>query len=131
MSLEEFLSYRPPSSRLILHSPLVDLEWNIVDAYHLIDYVCYIMTLVENDETDKYIELYDFLEKKETYLELYKDLDELMDKHKFPKNNRQYGEYSEEYFDQYILHYWDNLEHADMLVARDNRWREVLLHEEY
>ncbi len=131
MSLEEFLSYIPPSYKTVLHTLSVNLEWNIVDAYQLIDYVCYIMTLLENDDEGKYTDLYGFLEKKETYLELHKDLDELMDKYKFIKSDKDYGNYSEVYNEQLILHYFDNLEHADMLVARDNAWRNILLYDEY
>jgi len=129
MSLEEFLSYRPPSYKKILHHPSVDLEWNIVDAYHLIDTVCYIMSLLENDEKGEYIKLYDYLEKKEAYLALHEELCELMDKHKFPRHT-QYKEFPE-YEDQVLLHYWDHLEHADMLVARDNAWREIFNLDDY
>ena len=130
MSLEEFLSYRPLSYKKILHPPSVDIEWNIVDAYHLIDYVCFIISLIEKDEKDEYIDLYGYLDKKEIYYELHKELSELMNKHNFPKHNRHYVEY-EEKFDQYISHYWDNLEHADMLVARDNAWRNIFNHEDF
>lgn len=89
MSLEQFHSYRPPSSRKILHALSVDLEWNVVDAYDLMEHVCHIITVLEKNK--RYYELYDFLEKKETYLELRKELEELMDKHHFRKDIGRYA----------------------------------------
>lgn len=126
MSLEQFLSYRPPSNRKILHHPSVDLEWNIVDAYTLMEHVRCILLSVEKNQ--RYAELNCFLEKKETYLALHEELGELMDKHNFRKHNRSYAflEHTDEaYGDQTVLHYWDHLEHADKLVARDNTWRYI------
>jgi len=131
-SLEQFLSYRPPSTRLILHPPSVDLEWNIRNANDLMNHVCHIILAVENNP--RYAELYDFLKKKEIYLALYKELGELMDKYKFEKHAERYAflENSDEpYGDQTVLHFHDHLIHADFLVARDNEWRNVLLYEEY
>jgi hypothetical protein len=132
MSLEEFLSYRPPSNRKILHDLSVDLEWNIVDAYDLMEHVCGIMLSIEKNQ--RYAELCCFLEKKETYLALHKELGELMDKHKFRKDNGRYAflqHADEAYGDQTVLHYWDHLEHADMLVARDNAWRYIFHRDDY
>jgi len=121
MSLEQFLSYRPPSYRKILHAPSVDLEWNIKDAYDLIDHVCHIIYVIEKNP--RYAKLYDFLSKKEIYLALYKELDELMDKHNLKKYVQyeflKYLENSEPYGDQTLLHFYDFLKHADLLVARD------------
>lgn len=131
MSLEQFLSYRPPSYRKILHPLSVDLEWNIRDAHDLINHVCHIIIAVEKNK--RYTELYDFLKKKEIYLALYKELGELMDKYKFEKHAERYA-YVEDLAhlgDQTILHFHDHLIHADLLVARDNGWRAVLLDEEY
>lgn len=132
MSLEQFLSYRPPSYRKILHSLSVDLEWNVVDAYDLMEHVCHIITVLEKNK--RYSELSNFLEKKETYLELRKELEELMDKHHFRKDIGRYAfldDSDEPYGDQTVFHFHDHLIHADKLVARDNEWRNVLLHEEY
>ena len=131
MSLEEFLSYRPPSNRKILHALSVDLEWNIVDAYTLMEHVCGIISSIEKNQ--RYSKLNCYLEKKETYLALHKELGELMDKHNFKKHNRSYAflEEDEAYGDQTILHYWDHLEHADMLVARDNAWRDIFHYDDY
>ena len=132
MSLEQFLSYRPPSSRKILHALSVDLEWNVVDAYDLMEHVCHIIIVLEKNK--RYSKLSNFLEKKETYLELRKELEELMDKHHFKKYIGRYAfldNSDEPYGDQTVLHFHDYLKHADLLVARDNAWRHVLLHEEY
>jgi len=128
MSLEEFLSYRPFSYKKILHEPSVDLEWNIVDAYDLIDYVLHILPIIEKNK--RYSKLYDFVAKKETYLSLYKELDELYDK--IITNPRFKGTniYEEREGDQTIF-YHNHLIHADFLVARDNAWRNILLYEEY
>lgn len=74
------------------------------------------------------------MEKKETYLELRKELEELMDKHHFRKDVGRYAyldNSDEPYGDQTDLHFHDFLKHADFLVARDNEWRGVLLYEEY
>ena len=82
----------------------------------------------------RYSELSNFLEKKETYLELRKELEELMDKHHFRKLVGRYeylDDSDEPYGNQTVLHFHDFLLHADFLVARDNAWRRVLLHEEY
>jgi len=130
-SLEQFLSYRPPSTRLILHPLSVDLEWNMRDAHDLMNHVCHIILAVEKNK--RYAELHEFLKKKEIYLALYKELGELMDKYKYEKHERYaFLENSDEpYGDQTVLHFHDHLIHADLLVARDNGWRAVLLDEEY
>lgn len=131
MSLEEFLSYHPPSNRKILHDLSVDLQWNIIDAYTLMEHVCGIMSSIEKNK--RYGKLYCYLDKRETYLALHKELGELMDKHNFKKHNRSYSflEEDEVYGDQTILHYWDYLDHADMLVARDNAWRNIFHSDDY
>jgi hypothetical protein len=131
MSLEQFLSYRPPSSRKILHAPSVDLEWNVTDAYDLMDHVCHIIIVLEKNK--RYSELSNFLEKKETYLTLHKELEALMDKHHYRKSAERYAfleDSDEPYGDQTDLHFHNYLLHADLLVARDNAWRRVLLHED-
>jgi hypothetical protein len=127
MSLEQFLSYRPPSYKKILHAPSVDLEWNVVDAHDLMDHVCHIMTVLEKNK--RYYKLNDFLEKKETYLTLRSELEELMDKHHFKKDVSYafLDDSDEPYGDQTVLHFHNYLIHADKLVARDHAWRYVLL----
>jgi hypothetical protein len=132
MSLEKFLSYRAPSRKKILHDLSVDLEWNTVDAYDLMEHVSGIMLSIEKNK--RYAELNCYLEKKETYLALHKELGELMDKHNFKKRGGRYAflEYEDEaYGDQTVLHYWDYLKHADMLVARDNAWRYIFHSDDY
>ena len=131
MSLEQFLSYRPPSSRKILHAPSVDLEWNITDAYDLMDHVCHIIIVLEKNK--RYYKLCDFLEKKETYLTLRSEIGELMDKHQLKKNVGRYAfldDSDEAYGDQTLFHFYEYLNAADFLVARDNAWRRVLLYED-
>ena len=78
--MEEFLSQRIPSYKKILHPPSVDREWNLKNAHILISHACYIVTLLEKGE---YPELYDFLKKKESYLEVLKELDVLVDKYNY------------------------------------------------
>ena len=132
MSLEQFLSYRPPSYRKILHALSVDLEWNVKDAYDLMEHVCHIIIVLEKNK--RYSNLCDFLEKKETYLALRSELEELMDKHHFEKDVGRYAfldDSDEPYGDQTVFHFHDFLLHADLLVERDNAWRNVLLYEEY
>jgi len=103
------------------------------------DHVCHIIPLLEKG---RYPVLHDFLEKKEIYLALYKELDELWDKHmdKYkPRIEKSVGRYEylndlkniDPYGDQTALYFHDLLIHADLLVARDNEWRHVLLYEEY
>jgi hypothetical protein len=131
MSLEQFLSYRPPSYWKILHEPSVDLEWNVVDAYDLMDHVCHIIIVLEKNK--RYYKLCDFLEKKETYLTLRSELEELMDKHHFKKQVGQYAfldDSDEPYGNQTLFHFYEYLNAADKLVARDNAWRRVLLYED-
>jgi len=132
MSLEEFLSYRPPSNRKILHDRSVYLEWNIVDAFRLMEHVCGILLSIEKNK--RYANLNCFLDKKETYLTLHKELEELMDKHHFKKYKGCYAfleNTDEAYGDQTILHYWDHLEHADMLMSRDNAWINIFHSDDY
>ena len=96
------------------------------------EFVLHIILAIEKNK--RYAELNCFLEKKGTYLALHEELGELMDKYKFIKNVGRYNGLEDEdeaYGDQTELHYWDHLEHADMLVARDNAWRNILLYEEY
>ena len=131
MSLEEFLSYRPPSYYKILHPPSVDLEWNVTDARDLIGHVLHILPIIEKDK--KYVVLYEFVKKKETYLALFKELDELYDKIKHPDFKRDVGGYESDYvddqYDQKLCYYHDLLIHADFLVARDHAWRKIILHD--
>jgi len=128
MSLEEFLSYRPPSNRKILHDRSVDLEWNVTDARDLMDFVLHILPIIEKDK--RYAKLYDFVAKKENYLSLYKELDELYDK--IITNPRFKGTniYEDPEGDKTIF-YHNHLIHADLLVARDNAWRNVLIYDDY
>ena len=131
MTLEKFLSRRIPSSRKILHEPSVDLEWNVGEAYDLMEHVCHIIIVLEKNK--RYSELSNFLEKKEIYLKLRNELEELVDKHHFRK---QVGRYAfldnsdEAYGDQTDLHFHNYLKHADLLVAHDIAWRRVLLHDD-
>ena len=119
MSLEALLSKRIPSSRLLLHPPSVDREWNIKNAHELISHACHIMTLVEKG---KYTKLSAYLEKKDSYLELLKELNKLADKY----NLRVYTHFEpDEYKDesgQMICYYAEQLEYADKLLARDKTW---------
>lgn len=71
MSLEQFLSYRPPSYKKILHPPSVDLEWNIRDAHDLMNHVCHIVLAVEKNP--RYTELCDFLKKRKSILHYTKN----------------------------------------------------------
>jgi hypothetical protein len=96
------------------------------------DHVCHIIPVLEKNK--RYAVLFEFLEKKDTYLKLHKELDDLMDTHKYRKSIGRYKYLEHEvepYGDQTVLHFHDYLIHADKLVARDHRWRDVLLHEEY
>ena len=120
MSLEQLLSRRLPSSRKILHPPSVDREWNIKNAHELISHACHIITLVEKG---KYTELSSYLKKKESYLELLKELDTLADKY----NLRDCVVYThfepdDDDSDQMICYYAEQLEYADKLLARDKTW---------
>lgn len=102
------------------------------DAYDLMEHVCHIIIVL--DKNKRYSDLSNFLEKKETYLELRKELEELMDKHHFRKHVGRYAfldNSDEPYGDQTDLHFHNFLIHADLLVARDNAWRKVLLYEDY
>ena len=133
--MEDFLSKRIPSYKKVLHSPSVDREWNLINAHELISHACYIVTRLEKGE---YPELYDFLEKKESYLEVLKELDVLMDKYnlihpcKFEsteENNYEPMCTKEEWLsdrDQTLCHYHHQLLHADRLMALDDAWRGCL-----
>jgi len=134
MTLEEFLN------------PAVN-GWHIQRAYELILHACHIMTLLEKG---KYTELSKCLEKKESYFTLLKELDELVDKYDLRKwvsgyelnhepiewddtvdhwNDSTYTfitrtkeECIQDSRNQTICYYYDTLEYADKLVARDKRW---------
>lgn len=133
--MEEFLSKRRPSYKKVLHPPSVDREWNLKDAHE-----CYIVTLLEKGN---YPELYDFLKKKESYLELLKELDVLLEKYNlkihpyhFESTDedctpiwRTREEYLSDCRGQTLCHYHDQLEHADKLIALDT-WRGCLYNPE-
>jgi hypothetical protein len=136
MSLEKLLSRAHPTS----FDRSIDRQWNIQNAYLLIKDAFYILNLVENDKQKKYTQLYEFLDRKETYLELLKELDELVDKYKLRNwikdRERHYdflGDsleptdtfYDKDDLDQVVCHYHDTLIHADKLVARDITWKHI------
>jgi len=108
MSLEEFLTN--PTNSLDTYT---ELTWNIKNAHYLISHACHIMTLVEKG---KYNELSAYLEKKESYLELLKELDVLTDKYNLHIEPDEYKDTG-----QMICHY-TLLEYADKLMARDETW---------
>ena len=135
MSLERLLSRAHPCSL----DRSVDREWKVQNAYELIKHVCFILTLLENDKNKRYTALYTFLDKKETYLALLKELDELVDKYNLrnwikdrEKNYVDLGDYedpNDEYYEENLnqveCHYHDILIHADKLVARDETWKHI------
>jgi len=131
MSLEQFLYYRAPSNKKILHAPSVDLEWNLKNAHDLMDNVCNILPVLAKNK--RYAVLSKFLENKETYLELFNELGDLMDKHNFDKHVGRYTDLEdtdEPYGDQTDLHFDQVLRYADMLVARDQGWRSVFTYDD-
>jgi hypothetical protein len=129
MTLEEFLN--PPKN-----------PWYIQEAHELISHACHIVTLLEKGQ---YSKLSEFLEKKESYLALLKELELLVDKYNLREWVHPYG-FLDEPTDEELLHdvklmfrtkeewisdsreqdLWyrhDQLVHADKLVARDYGWR--------
>ena len=84
MTLEEFLT--GPTNTLDTYT---ELTWNIIHAHELMTHACHIT-------------------KKESYLALLKELDELVDKY----NLQVEPEFNEN----------QPLEHADKLIARDETW---------
>jgi hypothetical protein len=132
MSLEKLLSRAHPTSL----NRSIDREWNIQNAYELIKHACFILSLLENDKKKRYTELYTFLDKKETYLALLKEVDVLVDKYNLRNwiKDRESNftdwdvdpndEYKQE-LNQVLCHYYDTLIHADKLVARDRTWKHI------
>jgi hypothetical protein len=131
MSLEQFLD--PQNS------------WRIPQAHELISHACYIITRLEKGE---YHDLCDFLKKKESYLELLKELNVLVDKYNLKMPNYSFCEYTDEAIlsdyepsctkEEWIsdcriqnwCYYHDQLKHADKLVARDCNWTRCLYGED-
>ena len=109
MTLEEFLTN--PTNSLDTYT---ELTWNIIHAHELMTHACHIVSLVEKG---KYNELSAYLEKKESYLELLKELDVLADKY-----NLHIEDEYKDHTDQFICHYTLQLEYADKLIARDDTW---------
>ncbi len=115
MSLEQFL--KPDG-----------YYFHFIHAFELIDYVCYIVSVLEKDTKHRYTELYPFLDNKEKYFALKVELDILIDKYNL--QNRlgiQCSDGEEEISDveddlYSILTYKKYLEHADKLIARDITW---------
>jgi len=133
MSLERLLSRAHPTSL----DRSVDCEWNVQNAYELIKHACFILTLLENDEKKRYTELYTFLDKKETYLALLKELEVLVDKYNLRnwlKDKKNYfgwadvdpnDEGYQQNINQVVSHYHHILIHADKLVAGDRTWKHI------
>ena len=131
MTLEKLLSRAHPCSL----DRSIDREWKIQNAYELIKDAFFILSLLENDKNKIYTQLYEFLDKKETYLELLKELDELVDKYNLRNfiKERNYvdchedptDEYYKENLDQVVCHYHDTLIHVDKLVSRDSTWKHI------
>ena len=125
MSLEQLLSRAHPCSL----DRSIDREWNIQNAYVLIKEACYILSLLENDKKKKYTILYSFLDRKEIYLELLKELDELVDKYNLRNwiKDRELPQpkYYKKNLEQVMLNFNKTLIHADKLVARDIRWKHI------
>ena len=127
MSLEQFLKIRW-------------YEWHVRDAYHLIHWSCYILTFLEKQKEtyahadavtkkrERHSEQYHFLDRKETFAELHKELDSLVDKLGIRENlnvqsSGSESEEEEEEEDLYnVLKYKRILEDSDKLVARDITW---------
>jgi len=122
MSLEALLSKRIPSSRLLLHPPSVDRAWNIKNAHYLISHACHIMTLVEKG---KYTKLSFYLEKKESYLELLKELDELADKYNVLIDKSTCEDEYKDDSGQMICYYAEQLEYANKLLELDETWNYI------
>ena len=132
MNLEEFLN--PP-----------DNSWHIQQAHQLISHACHMVTLLEKGQ---YSELSEFLEKKESYLAVLKELELLVDKYNLRKWIHPYGfcdeptdekllrdvefnfrtkeEWISDSLEQDLLYRHDQLVHADKLVAHDYDWRQCL-----
>jgi hypothetical protein len=121
MSLEQFLKN----------------QWHVRNAYHLIKWACYILTFLEKQQEtyanadavtkkrERHSGQYHYLERKEKYNELYKELDSLVDKLGLRENInvQDSGSESEEEEDLYdVLKYKRILEDSDKLVARDITW---------
>lgn len=117
MSLEQFLKN----------------QWHVRDAYHLIHWACYILTFLEKQKEtyavtkkrERHSEQYHFLDRKEIFNELHKELDSLVDKIGIRENLnvQNSGSESEEEEDLYdVLKYKRILEDSDKLVARDINW---------
>ena len=121
MSLEQFLKN----------------QWHVRDAYHLIHWACNILTFLESQQEtyahadavtkkrERHSEQYHFLERKEIFNELHKELDLLVDKLGLRENLnvQDSGSETEEEEDLYdVLKYKRILEDADKLVARDINW---------
>ena len=140
--MEAFLSKRIPSCKKVLSPPSVDREWNLKDAHQLISHACYIVTRLEKGE---YPDLCDFLKKKESYLELLKEVDVLVDKYNLKAGPYHFRESTDEEIlsdykpiwrtkeewlidcrNQTLCYYHDQLIHADKLVACDDTWRGCL-----
>lgn len=112
-------------------------EFHVRDAYHLIHWACNILTFLERQQEiyahadavtkkrERHSEQYHFLERKEIFNELHKELDTLVDKLGLRENlNAQdSGSETEEEDDLYdVLKYKRILEDSDKLVARDISW---------
>ena len=112
-------------------------EWYVRDAYHLIHWACYILTFLEKQKEayanadavtkkrERHSEQYHYLDRKETFSKLHKELDYLVDKLGLREtlNVQSSGSESEEEEDLYdVLKYKRILEDSDKLVARDITW---------
>ena len=114
-------------------------EFHVRDAYHLIHWACNILTFLERQQEtyahadavtkkrERHSEQYHYLERKEIFNELHKELDALVDKLGLRENlfaqssdSESDSEEEEDLYD--VLKYKRILEDSDKLVARDITW---------
>lgn len=114
-------------------------EFHVRDAYHLIHWACNILTFLERQQEtyanadavtkkrERHSEQYHYLERKEVFNELLKELDSLVDKlglreNLFTQSSDSESEEEEEEDLYDVLKYKRILEDSDKLVARDISW---------
>ena len=97
----------------------------IIHAYDLIHAACQLVSFIEKKK-HRYPEyLHPFVANKETYDELHKELDKLVDKHKLRFAVGSQGDTDDEdEEDDENLQYKRMFEDADKLVVRDPTWDE-------
>ena len=96
----------------------------MIHAYNLIHTACQLVSFIEEKKHRYPAYLHPFVANKETYADLHKELEKLVDKHKLRDCVGAQGDSDDEDEEDEDVQYKRLFEDADKLVVRDPTWDE-------